>query len=40
MIDGNLKIVVSETAKLQIYEEYLALRVNRILYGGNSASLI
>jgi hypothetical protein len=33
VIDGNLKIVISEAAKLQVYEEYLSLRVNRILYG-------
>ncbi len=33
VIDTNLKIVASQIAKLQIYEEYLALRVNRILYG-------
>lgn len=32
-MDSNLKIVISESAKIQIYEEYLPLRVNRILYG-------
>ena len=37
-IDGNLKIVMTEAAKLHIYEEYLPLRVNRILYG-SAASL-
>lgn len=35
IINCNLKIVASEKSKLDIYEEYLALRVNRILYGDN-----
>ncbi len=36
-INNNLKIVISEKGKLEIYEEYLALRVNRILYGGTGS---
>lgn len=36
IINGNLKIVASESSKLEIYEQYLALRVNRILYGNTA----
>lgn len=36
-IDKRLRIVASEEQKIQIYEEYFPLRVNRILYGGEGS---